>query len=377
MKTFITITGIICFILMTSLSQAAETVKIAAIGAKTGDAAPSGYIRFFPVMRFAVDELNQQGGLLGKQVELLELDNKSTPLGSEQAALDAVKAGVIGVIGALYSSHSLPMAPVLQKGHIPMISPSATNPHVTLAGNYIFRACFIDPFQGTVMSDFALKDLGAKRAVVITQAGDPYSMGLAQSFIEHFRKYGGEIILESSYLKGATDFAGILEKTEKLKPDIVFLPGFPRESGYIIRQARKMGISAVFLGGDGWGKQMFEYGGKAIEGSYLSTYWHKESPNEKNREMLIKYSKSPYAGNLDISGSSALSYDAIHLLADAVRRANSFDSSLIRDSLAATKNFQGATGNITFDENRNPLKSAVIVKFDKGNQLVFVKTVEP
>lgn len=374
MKSIVSIISIIYVILMASVCQSAETVKIAAIGAKTGDAATS-YASLFPAIRLAAEELNKQGGLLGKQIEVLELDNKSTSLGSKIAAQKAVEAGVAAVIGAYWSSHSLAMAPVLQAAQIPMISPLSTNPKVTLVGDYIFRVCFIDPFQGAVLANFALQDLNAKTAVVLTQAGNAYSMGLAQNFKKGFQKSEGKILWEESYSKGATNFKQIVEKTGSLNPDVVFLPGYPRESGFIIKQARKSGVSAIFLGGDGWGLPMYEYGGEAIHRNYYCVHWHEDSPSEKNQKLIQAY-KIRYGEDTIVTVGVPLSYDAMLVFADAVRRADSLVPAQIRDALSATTNFQGVTGHISFDQNGDPVKSAVILKFDKET-LTYVKTIEP
>jgi branched-chain amino acid transport system substrate-binding protein len=357
--------------------SAAEPVRIAAIFPKTGESMQE-LTRVdkpeFLGIRQAVEELNQQGGLLGRRILLLEYDDKSTSLGCRTAARQAVKDGCIAAIGSSWSSLSMAIARVFQAEKIPMISPTSTNPDVTLVGDYIFRACFIDSFQGSVMADFARTDLSAKTAVVLTNTSESYCIGLAKFFISHFTLSGGQILWEGDYLAVATDFNHLLKKAQQLNPDVIFVPGMPRDSGFIIKQARKMGIKTRFLGGDGWDNEMYDYGGNLIEGNYFCAHWHIKSTLEKS-SVFVMASQKLYGP--DISFAAALSYDSVMLLADAVKRVQSLDPARIRDALASTKEFKGVTGGITFDGNRNPInKSAVILKFEKGKS-VYVKTIKP
>jgi branched-chain amino acid transport system substrate-binding protein len=355
--------------------QAAETVKIGAIFAKTGLAVVGSGIRpEFSGVQFAVKELNAQGGLLGHPVDVLEFDNQSTALGANQAAEETLKAKVIAVIGSARSSHSLGMAPVFQKAGIPMISPMSTNPKVTLVGNCIFRVCFIDDFQGEVMAAFAIKDLKVNKAVVLTNTGEQFSISLASIFIAKFKKLGGKVLWEGDYLGSATDFKEQLEKVKALKPDVCFVPGYDTDTGFIIKQSREMGIQATFLSGDGLDEKIYNYAEGYADGTYISSHWHPAQADNKSRKFVHMYQKEH--GKIKDT-APALAYDAVMLLADAVKRAKSIEPAKIRDALAATRGFKGVTGEITFDENRNPVnKSAVILKFDKGKS-VYVKTIKP
>jgi len=312
---------------------------------------------------------------LGKPIELLEFDNQSTPVGAKLVAQKAVKADVTGVIGALWSSHSLAMAPVLQEAKIPMISPYSTNPKVTLLGNYIFRVCFIDTFQGAVMADFAINSLKAKTSIVLTDTSRDYSMDLAKFFMQTFKQKGGQILWEGDYIDETTNFSPLLEKIKNLQPDVVFIPGYYKDSGFIIKQARKLGLSMTFLGGDGWTDAdiLYKYGGKAINGNYFVDQWHRDVDSKNSQTFVKQYEQT----NKQIIGATvALSYDATMLLADAVRRANSLDTIQIQNALANTKKYQGITGYISFNQNGDPTKSAVILKLDEGKSMYF-KTVEP
>ncbi len=360
------------FLPVFSSLQADDTVKVAAIFAETGKGASTGKM-FFDTSRFAIDEINRAGGLLGKKIELTELDNQSKPIGSKIAAQKAVQAGVIAVIGASWSSNSLAAAPVLQAARIPMISPSSTNPDVTLVGDYIFRVCFLDSFQGTVMADYAFKDMKAETSAVLINADSRYSAELADVFIKRFSGLGGKILFKDNYLQDSANFSSLLENVKKNQPDVIFVPSYPRDSAFIIRQARKMGLKTTFIGGDGWSSRMYEYAGEDIRGNYYSASWHRDIKGEANQAFLENYEKKY---GLLTRAAAPLTYDAFMLLADAVNRANTLDRSKIREALASTKNFQGATGNIRMNQNGDPVKSVVILKLDKGTS-IFVKTFVP
>ena len=356
-------------------ARATEAIKIAAIFAKTGVAAKDN-APIFQGVSLAVEGINSQGGLLGQQLEVIELDNSSNPIDSKKAALKAVELDVVAIIGAAWSSHSLAIAPVLQQRQIPMISPISTNPKVTLIGNFIFRVCFTDPFQGRVMAQFAYRDLKARTAIILTNVNSDFSIGLAEFFEKSFIQSGGKVLWEGEYKEKSVDFSTVLKKVRLLQPDVVFVPGYIKDSAFLIKQARTMEIGSIFLGGDGWsGDQMYKYGGKAIEGSYYSQHWHSKVPFPRSQQLQASY-RIKYGKGI-IPGFLPSAYDAVMVLADAIRRAQSLDHGKIRDTLAATKNFQGATGTITFDENGDPVnKDAVILKFENRTS-VYVKTIKP
>lgn len=354
---------------------AVEPVKIAAIFAETG-IATSHNAPHIQMVKLAVEEINNQGGLLGRPAELIIIDNKSTPIGSTIAAKKAVQLRVPAVIGASWSSHSLQMAPVLQQAEIPMITGSSTNPKITRIGNYIFRTCFIDSFQAKSMAEFAYIDLGARTAGVLEIINEEFSLTLAELFVSSFQQYDGKVILNESYENNAVDFSNILQKVKTLQPDVVYVPGYVRDSGLLIKQAVSLGIQRTFLGADGWaGSLIYNYGGDALEGNYYSAHWHPEV-NFPQSVHLQKLYKQKYGS--EISNMNApLTYDAVMLLADSIRRANSLDPKKIRDAIAETKGFQGATGNITLDEQGDPLnKPMVIMKLGK-NAPMYYKTYQP
>ncbi len=354
------------------INQENETIRIAEILAITGQASVSQSFQS-QLVRFAVKEINARGGILGKKIELLQIDNQSTALGSKLAAQKAIELGVVAVIGPGWSSHSLGAAPVLQKAKIPMITPGATNPNVTLAGDYIFRACFTDQFQGEIMAAFAIEDLNAKTSVVLTNVGNIYSIGLANYFKNSFEKQGGKVIWEGDYAASDTNFSAQLKKIKELKPDIIFVPGYDRDSGFIMKQARKIGVSAVFLGGDGWNSaSMYKYGGDAINGNFFCSHWHKSNPRKISKDFVKRFEKEH--GEFYVA---PMGYDSVLLLESAIKRAKSTDSQKIQKALITTKNFAGVTGNYTFDAKGDPInKTIIILKFENG-KAVYVKAVNP
>jgi branched-chain amino acid transport system substrate-binding protein len=326
--------------------------------------------------QLAVDEVNVAGGLLGCPLKLSIIDNQSTPLGSNAAAQQAVNSEAAAVVGAIWSSHCLAMAPVLQAAGMPMVTPTASMPAVTLTGDYIFRACFIDSFQGKVMAQFARTNLSAKTAGIFINVNQDYSQELARFFETAFADTGGKVVWKGNYTGSAVDFNQLLRSAAGSGVDIFFLPGYARDAGLLLKQGRKLGLSQTFLGGDGWGTQIYEYATDALDGCYYSTHWHPDTNNEKSRALLVKYRKRYPSGEVnDIR--IPLTYDAVMLVADAVTRSGSTDHKRVRDALATTIGFQGATGTITFDGNGDPIdKQAAIIKWE-GHRQMFKKTVQP
>ncbi len=354
-------------------SPDAGELRIAAVFSESGIAAPHNK-PLIEMTKLAVDKINENGGILGKQVRLLLLDNLSTPIGSAMAARKCVEQQVAAVIGAHWSSHSLAMAPILEEAAIPMISPGSTNPDVTKGRNYIFRTCFIDSFQGLAMAKFAYNNLQARSAVVATAIDEDYSTVLGQFFSRAFEKAGGRVLEEIGYRGSATDFSENIRKILEGRPDVVYLPGYTRDSGLFIKQAVKMGVQATFLGGDAW-DEIETYAGAAVAGSFQSAPWHPEVPYSASEEMK-QFFKDVYGREI-ANNSSPLAYDAVMLLADAITRAGSTDRQAIRDALATTRDFRGATGSITFDGSGDPLDKGIIIIEFKDGQRVFKETIQP
>ncbi|HEV2293281.1 MAG TPA: ABC transporter substrate-binding protein [Tepidisphaeraceae bacterium] len=326
-------------------------------------------------IRLALDEINGAGGVLGKPIRVITEDDQSKPTEAVNAVEKLIsRDNVIAVIGEVASSNSLAAAPVAQAAGIPMLTPASTNPKVTEVGDYIFRSCFIDPFQGGVMAKFALNDLKAKRLAILYDVNSDYSMGLRQFFTEEIKRSGGQIVADEAYTQQDQDFRGQLTKIKNANPDAIYVPGYYTQVGAIARQAKELGINVPLLGGDGWdSEKTVEIGGDAINGNYFTNHY---SPEEDRPEVKTfvegyrkKYNQTPDA-------MAILGYDAMRLMADAIRRAGSTDGAKIRDALAATKNFPGASGTITIDENRNAQKPIVILKFENGQQK-FVTSIKP
>ncbi len=349
-------------------------VEIAVIVARKGKAEAYGRA-VIQGAQLAADQINRAGGVLDHRIELVVLDNQSSALHTRQAALTAVNRKVIGVVGAVWSTHSLAAAPVLQHNQIPMISPGSTAPEVTRVGDYIFRTCYTDEFQGQLLADFAYKAIGHHRAAVLTNISETYSQILATYFTVHFKNNGGDVIYNEGYKGNAIDFSAILAPLRKLKPDVVFIPGYTLDSGLIIKQARTMKIDAVFLGGDAWETSVEDVAHEALQGSFFSTHWHPKVPYGRSTEFVSNF-KTTF-GDAPISAYAPLAYDALLLFADAIKRAKSLDRHDIRHALAVTRHFKGATGRISFNDNGDPIsKGASMLKYEDG-QWRFFKSFEP
>jgi len=349
------------FLLSVTLIHADDTIKIGAIFSISGEASSISDEHLF-ITRFAVKEINEQGGVLGKKLELIEFDNKSSALGSREAARKALKQKVVAVIGPSWSSHALVMADVLQTGGIPMITPTATNPKVTQVGEYIFRACFIDSYQGRILAEYSHFDLGAKNLAILTNTGYVYSIDLASSFRKTLEKLGSKVVTELDYSEDLTDYENLVEKLNQFPFDAVFIPGYARDSAQIINKIRSNGVSVPILGGDGWSHLMYNYAlDNSLENCFYLTHWHKDLKGSKNKIFLKKIIQ--FYDLEKVNAGMALSYDSLYLLADAITRSGIADPDHIKDALAETKNFEGVTGKIIFNQERNPIKPAVILRF--------------
>lgn len=325
--------------------------------------------------QMAIAEINKAGGVLGKQVSVKLEDDGGLP---EQAATAVKKLitqdNVLAVLGEVASSRSLAAAPICQKAGVPMISPSSTNPKVTEVGDYIFRTCFIDPFQGTVCARFARTEQKAKSAAILTDVKNDYSVGLTKFFKDEFTKSGGSIVAEESYSEGDNDFRAQLTSIKGKNPDVIFIPGYYTEVGNIAKQARSLGMKQTLIGGDGWDSpKLYEIGGAAVQGSYFSTHYSPQSKDPRVQKFVANY-KQKFQETPD--ALAAVAYDAAYIMCDAIKRAGSTDRDKIRDAIAKTKNFPGVTGSITIDAQRNAVKPAVILQV-KGNEAAYVSTVQP
>ncbi|MFO1462976.1 MAG: ABC transporter substrate-binding protein [bacterium] len=326
-------------------------------------------------IQLAVEEVNKSGGLLGKQVETIVEDDQSKPEEAKTAVLKLLKQDqVVALLGEVASSRSLAAAPEAQKNKIPMVSPASTNPKVTEVGDYIFRACFVDTFQGSSMARFAYNDLGLRKVAILYDIKNDYSVGLTEFFEKTFKELGGEIVAKQSYSEGDIEFRAQLTDIKSANPQAIYVPGYYTEVGLIARQARDLGITVPLLGGDGWDSpKTLEIGGAAVEGSYYSNHYSADDPAPMIQDFIKKY-QAKYHKVPD--AMAVLGYDAAQLLFDAIRRAGDTSGPKIRDALAATQGFQGVSGTLTMDAQRNAKKKIVILKID-GGKVKFHKSLDP
>ena len=361
-----------CIVVAFAFSKvfADDRIDIAAIysitGAAAADNAPS-----VEGVRYATDDINKQGGILGKRINLMIFDNLSTPIGAFAAAEKAARANVTAIVGPAWSSHAIAAARSAQAGSIPMISDFATNPAVTKIGDYIFRVCFTDVYQGSVLARFARQDLKASSAVIFTDIISDYSIGLSEIFKKNFVQSGGEILLELEYKYKDRRFDQHIKKAKRAGSDIIFLSGHD-ESGLIAKMLQEADIPSVFIGGDGWETESFWIkGGRDLKQGYYCSHWSEHSNSDISRLFIKKYQ---HRDNFGVA--TALGYDAMMVLADAIRRAESTDRAKIRDALANTRFYKGITGTITFNEYGDPVKSAVIMEIKNGSPR-YLKTLDP
>jgi branched-chain amino acid transport system substrate-binding protein len=352
-----------------------NVIKIGEFASLTGNTATFGQSSHKGSV-LAFEEVNQAGGLLGKPVELVSADDQSKPEEARTAVLKLIRQdGVVAILGEVASSRSLAAAPEAQRAHIPMVSPASTNPQVTQVGDYIFRACFIDPVQGGTMARFAYQDLGVRHAAVLVDVKNDYSVGLADFFVKTFQQLGGQVVARESYSEGDIEFRAQLTKIRETEPQAIFVPGYYTEVGLIAQQARELGITVPLLGGDGWDSPVtLEIGKDAVNGAYFSNHYAADDPSERVQGFIAKFRKRWDGETPD--AMAVLGYDAARMLADAIQRAGSTDPQKIRDALAATKDFPGVSGNITMDPERNARKPVVILKIEDG-KVHFVKALEP
>lgn len=351
-----------------------DAIVIGEYGSLTGNEASFGQSTNKGI-RMAFDEYNAKGGVKGKKIKLITYDDQGKP---EEAAAVVKRLitqdKVLAIIGEVASSRTLAAAPIAQQYKIPMISPSSTNPKVTKEGEYIFRTCFIDPFQGKVGAKFAIENLKLKKAAIFRDVKNDYSVGLADVFAEEYKKMGGEILVDMSYQAGDVDFKAQLTQIKSKNPEVIFIPGYYTEVGLIARQARELGIKAALLGGDGWdGEKLHEIGKEAINGQYYSNHYTTESTDPVVQEFISKF-KTKYNETPD--SMAALGYDAARILVEAISRTDEVTSVNIRNEIAKTKDFMGSTGKITINEQRDATKSAVIVQVENEKRK-YVTTVNP
>jgi len=324
----------------------------------------------------AADEINLSGGIDGRRIDVVIDDDGGSP---EKAAtltarlIDQDK--VVAIIAGGTSGNSRAAAPKAQSAKIPLISPSSTDPAVTQVGDYIFRACFVDAFQGEVMARFAANTLKAKKAAILFDFNSPYGRGLTDYFELSFSKLGGQIVSKLSYTQGDVDFKGQLSTLQSSAPDVIYIPGYYGDVAVIAKQARMIGLTQPLLGADGWdAPELWQLGGDALNGSFITTHYSVDDPSPAIQRFVHEY-KQRY-GNLTPDAHAALAYDAMRVLADAIVRAQTTEATKLRDALAKTKGFAGVTGVISMDSDRNAVKPAVVLKLQDA-RYIYQETIQP
>ncbi len=333
-------------------------------------------------IELAVEEINKDGGIDGKQIEIVKVDNKSDAAEATNAAIKLTSQDqVTAIIGAATSGNTVAQAQIANDNKTILLSPSGTSPNVTVneggeLNEFVFRTSFIDPFQGTVAANFAADELKVTKAAIFADSASDYAKGLAASFKETFEAAGGEIVSEEAYVAKDTDFRSTLTRIKAENPEFIFIPGYYEEVGLIVKQAREMGIDVALMGADGWDspKLVELAGADALNNTYITNHYSSEDPDEKIQTFVSTFKekyedKSPDAFN-------ALGYDSVYLLADAIERAGELDATKIKDALAETKDLSLVTGTVTVDENHNPVKSATVLEYKDGKQ-VFNTKVNP
>jgi len=349
-------------------------ILIGSYSSNTGATATFGVFQMRGI-EMAVEEINAAGGVNGKKIKHINYDNKSDNDETLAVVNRLVSQDkVVAIIGEATSGRSKIGAQIAQQNKIPMLTSSATNPDVTKVGNYIFRACFIDPFQGQVMAKFMIENLKLKKAAVLRDVKNDYSVGLSDVFKEELKKMGGEIVDDIAYQEGDIDFKSQLTSIKTKNPDVIFVPGYYNEVALLAKQLKEMGMKQILLGGDGWSSpKLYEIAKDAMNGHYFSNHYTTESTDPKTVQF-VKNFKAKYNEDADVM--AALAYDATYMMVEAIKNAKEITPDAIRDGLAKIKDFKGVTGNITMNDNRDAIKSAVVVKVE-GPSYKFVTSVNP
>lgn len=326
-------------------------------------------------IELAVSTLNKQGGINGRPLQSITYDTQGKAEDAVRLAIKLIKQDeAIAVIGEMASSRSLAIAPIAQANQTVMLSPASTNPAVTQMGNYIFRACYVDSFQGTVMGIFAANDLKATNAAILRDMSSDYSLGLAREFKMAFERLGGHVLKEESYQAGDANFKAQLTAIKQLNPDVIFIPGYYTEVGLMMRQARELGIQSKLIGSDGWDSaRLTEIAGDAAENAFFSNHYSEQNHTPEVDAFVRDFEKT-YSHKPD--GFAALGYDSVFILADALKRTQVVNRENVRNELARVRSLPTVTGKITFTPERNPLKPAVVLKIQKGS-FVYQTQISP
>lgn len=374
MKKILSLLAISMFVFSCTKKINENEILIGSYSSNTGATATFGVFQLHGT-QMAIEEINAAGGINGKKIKHINYDNKSD--GDETLAVVnrlISQDKVVAILGEATSGRSKIGAQVAQQNKVPMLTSSATNPDVTKVGNYIFRACFIDPFQGMVMAKFMTENLKLKKAAILRDIKNDYSVGLSDIFAEKLKAAGGEVVTDISYQEGDIDFKSQLTAIKAKNVEAIFVPGYYNEVALIAKQAKELNMTMPLLGGDGWSSpKLYEIAKEAINGNYFSNHYTTESKDPKTVNF-VKAFKAKYNEDADVM--AALAYDAVYLMAEAIKNTKEITSENIRIELSKIKNFHGVTGEMSMDENRNAIKSAVVVQV-QGPEYKFITSVNP
>ena len=353
-----------------------DVIKVGSIGPLSGPVAVYG-VECKNGIELAVEEINAAGGVNGKMLKIVAEDDEGNPEKSVSAYKKlTTKDGIKLVIGSLTSGCTQAITQLAQAQKVLQIAPAATAPAITDAGNFIFRTCFIDPFQGTVGGKFSYETLGSRKAAVLYDIGNDYSVGLTDNFVATFEALGGKIVAKESYATGDKDFNAQLTKIKNANPDVVYLPDYYGTVALIAKQLRAQGINTPIVGADGWDGMNNDNAGDEVLNGFYSNHYATDSTEGAVQKFVeafqAKYNKVPNA-------FAALGYDSVYMLKDAIAAAGSADSEAVRDALEKTDG-DYVTGHLTFDEKRNPIKSAVmleVIRKDGALTTAYKTTVQP
>ncbi|SOC39242.1 ABC transporter substrate-binding protein [Ureibacillus acetophenoni] len=363
-----------------SSSDNSDVIKIGANLELTGQVASYGS-SILAGAELAVEEINANGGIDGKKIELIKADNKSD---NAEAASSAIKLitqdKVVAMVGPATSGNMLATVQTANKYKVPVVTGSGTAENLTVnddgsINDYIFRTCFIDPFQGVSAANFAINELGAKNIAIYADNSSDYAKGLAKSFKEQVEKNGGTIVTEEAYVAKDVDFKSTLTNIKSENPDFIYIPGYYEEVGLIVKQARELGIDVPLMGADGWGAPtLLELAGaEPLNNTYYTDAFSLQDPDEMIQNFIKAFEDK---NGEKPNGFNALGYDTVYFIADAIERAGSTDGEAIKNALESTKDFKVVTGTFSVDEKHNPIKSATIIEYVDGEQ-VFNSKVNP
>jgi branched-chain amino acid transport system substrate-binding protein len=358
----------------TTAAKESETIKIGSTAPLTGPVAIYG-VTSINGAKLAMEEINKNGGVLGKQIEYIVLDSKGDSTEAITAYNRLVDEGIVAYLGEITSKPTLAIAEVAAQDNMPMITPTGTQFNITEAGPNVFRVCFTDPYQGVVLANLAKKNLNAKTVALLVNNSSDYSDGVAEAFVKEAEKLGLQVVAKEGYAEGDKDFRAQLTKVAAANPDVLLVPDYYEQAALISTQAREVGVKATFIGPDGWdgvAKALDSSSYGAIENSYFTNHYSVEDQNEKVQNFLKAY-REKY--NEEPSAFSALAYDTAYLMKDAIEKAGSTDKDAIIKAIKES-DFAGVTGHLKFDEKNNPVKAVTVLKIVNGNY-TFDSVIQP